>query len=109
MRAPWSLTTAAHGGIDTTMGISDNHDAAVTAALAAAQDAIDEAHASAGPTARYELRADAKLVAIIQTGVDEDGSPDHVATRALVQRIEIERYLSAPPYSEVQAAEDPQE
>ena len=98
MRAAWSLTTTAQGGVDTTMGISDNHDAAVTAALVAAQDAIDEARASAGPTARHELRADAKLVAIIQAGVDEYGSPDHVATRALVQRIEIERYLSALSY-----------
>jgi len=78
------------------MGIADNHGAAVTATLAAAQDAIDEARASAGQTARYELRADGKLVAIIQTGADEEGNPDHIATE-LVQRIEIERYLSAPP------------
>ena len=53
---------------------------------------------SAAPAARYELRAAAELVAIIQTGADEDGSPDHAATSTLVQRIELERCLSASPY-----------
>jgi CelD/BcsL family acetyltransferase involved in cellulose biosynthesis len=79
------------------MDIADDHDAAVTAVLAAAQAAIDDARVSATPAARYELRAATELVAIIQTGADEDGSPDHAATSALVQRIEIERYLSASP------------
>jgi CelD/BcsL family acetyltransferase involved in cellulose biosynthesis len=94
---PWSLTTTAPGRIDTTMDIADDHDAAVTAVLAAAQAAIDDARVSATPAVRYELRAATELVAIIQTGADEDGSPDHAATSALVQRIEIERYLSALP------------
>jgi hypothetical protein len=94
---PWSLTTTAPGRIDTTMDIADDHDAAVTAVLAAAQAAIDDARVSATPAVRYELRAATELVAIIQTGADEDGSPDHAATSALVQRIEIERYLSASP------------
>jgi len=91
----WSLTITAPGRIDTTMGIAD-HDAAVTAVLAAAQAAIDDARVSAVPAVRYELRAAMELVAIIQTGADEDGSPDH-ATSALLQRIEIGRYLSASP------------
>ena len=97
MTVPWSLTNTAPGRIDTTIGIADDHDAAVTAVLAAAQAAIDDARLSATPAARYELRAAAELVAIIATGANDDGSPDHAATRALVQRIEIERYLSAPP------------
>jgi hypothetical protein len=92
----WSLTITAPGRIDTTMGIADDHDAAVTAVLAAAQAAIDDARVSAVPAVRYELRAAMELVAIIQTGADEDGSPDH-ATSALLQRIEIGRYLSASP------------
>jgi len=94
---PWSLTTTAPGRIDTTMDIADDHDAAVTAVLAAALAAIDDARVSATPAARYELRAATELVAIIQTGADEVGSPDHAATSALAQRIEIERYLSASP------------
>ena len=97
MTVSWSLTITAPGRIDTTMGIADDHDAAMTAVLAAAQAAIDDARVSAVPAVRYELRAAMELVAIIQTGADEDGSPDHAATSALVQRIEIGRYLSASP------------
>jgi hypothetical protein len=95
---PWSLTTTAPVRIDTTMGIADDHDAAVTAVLAAAQDAIDDAELSAAPAARFELRAAGELVALIQTGADEDGRPDYASTRALIQRIEWQRYLSASPH-----------
>jgi hypothetical protein len=95
---PWSLTTTAPVRIDTTMGIADDHDAAVTAVLAAAQDAIDDAELSAAPAARFELGAAGELVALIQTGADEDGRPDYASTRALIQRIEWQRYLSASPH-----------
>lgn len=97
MAVSWSLTTTAPCRIDTTMGIGEDHDAAVTAVLVAAQDAIAAGRLSQAPAARYELRAAAELVAIIQTGADEDGSPDHRGTSALVQRVERERYLSASP------------
>ena len=97
MTVPWSLTTTAPVRIDTTMGIADDHDAAVTAVLAAAQDAIDDAELSAAPAARFELRAAGELVALIQTGADEDGRPDYASTRALIQRTEWQRYLSASP------------
>jgi hypothetical protein len=94
---PWSLTTTTPVRIDTTMGMADDHDAAVTAVLAAAQDAIG-ARLSASPAARYELRAAGELVALIQTGADDGGRPDYASTRALIQRIEWQRYLSASPY-----------
>jgi hypothetical protein len=93
---PWSLTITAPGRIDTTIGIVDDHDAAVTAVLAAAQAAIDDARVSAAPAARYELRAAAELVAIIQTGADEDGSPDHAKTGEMIRRIAVQEALSAP-------------
>ena len=48
MTVSWSLTTTAPGRIDTTIGMADDHDAAVTAALAAAQAAIDDARAIRG-------------------------------------------------------------
>ncbi len=56
MTVPWSLTTTAPDRIDTTIGIADDQTAAVTAVLAAPQDAIDAARLAAAPTARYELR-----------------------------------------------------
>ena len=60
---------------------------AVTALLAATQDAIAAAERSAAPAAHYELRAAGALVALIQTGTDEHGDPDYAATSALIQRI----------------------
>ena len=98
MTVPWSLTIATPVRIDTTLGIADDHDAAVSSVLAAAQDAIGGAERSAAPAARHELRAAGELVAIIQVGADEDGRPDYALTRALIQRIEEQRYLSASPY-----------
>ncbi len=98
MTVPWSLTITAPVRIDTTIGIADDPDAAVTAVLAAAQDAIATAELSAAPAARYELRAADELVALIQTGADEDGRPDYASTGGLIQRIEWQRYLSAAPY-----------
>lgn len=96
MTVPWSLTITAPGRIDTTMGMADDH-AAVTATLAAGQDGIDDARRSAAPAARYELRADADLVAIIQTGADQAGCPDHAQAAELVRRIAIDRALSVLP------------
>ena len=98
MTVPWSLTTTAPGRIDTTIGIAEDQDAAVTAVLAAAHDAIDSAGKASAPMARYELRAVDQLVAIVQTGADDDCTPGHASTNSLIQRIEWERYLSASPY-----------
>jgi hypothetical protein len=94
----WSLTTTTPARIDTTMGVVRDYDAAVTAALAAARAATDEARVSAGPWARYELRADGELVAIIQTGADDHGMPDHAEAGDLVRRIAAEPALSSLPW-----------
>jgi hypothetical protein len=93
----WSLTTTAPGRIDTTIGVAHDAEAAVTAALAAAQAAIDDARLSASPAARYQLRAGADLVAVIQTGADEHGHPDHAEAGDLLARIAAERALSSTP------------
>ena len=98
MTVSWSLTTTALRRIDTTIGIADDHDAAVTAVLAAAQAANATAELSAAPAARYELRVADERVALVQTGSDEDGRPDYASTGELMQRIEWQRYLSAAPY-----------
>jgi hypothetical protein len=94
----WSLTTTAPGRIDTTIGVAVDAEAAVTAAMAAAQAAIDGARVSARPAARYELRAAAELVAIIQTGADEHGRPDHAEAGGLLGRIAAQQAVSAQPW-----------
>lgn len=93
MTVPWSLTTTAPGRIDITIGVADDHEAAVTAA----QAAIRDARVSAAPAARYELRAALDLVAIVQTGTDEAGCPDHAEAAELIRRIAIDRAVSALP------------
>lgn len=93
MTVPWSLTTTAPARIDITIGVADDHEAAVTAA----QAAIRDAGVSAAPAARYELRAALDLVAIIQTGTDEAGCPDHAEAAELIRRIAIDRAVSALP------------
>jgi hypothetical protein len=93
----WSLTTTAPGRIDTTIGVAHDAEAAVTAALAAAQAAIDDARLTASPAARYELRAATELVAIIQTGADEHRHPDHAEAADLLARIAAEQALSSTP------------
>lgn len=87
MSVPWSLTVTAPGRIDTVMDCAGDPEDAVTALLAATQDALAAAERSGAPAARYELRAAGALVALIQTGTDEHGHPDYGATGALVQRI----------------------
>lgn len=97
MTVPWSLTTTNHRTVDTTTAVAHDVESAVTATLAAAHDAIEAARASQAPTARYELRADSELVAIIQTGVDEHGRPDCTATVDLIRRIAAQQALSPVP------------
>lgn len=87
MSVPWSLTATGPHRIDTVMGCADDHEDAVTALLAATQDALAAAERSAAPPVHYELRAAGALVALIQTGTDEHGHPDYAATGALIARI----------------------
>ena len=88
MTVAWSLTaTGCDRIVAAVTGCADDRDGAVTALLAATQDAIAAAAMSAAGAARYELRAAGELVAFIQTGVGEDGSPDYALTYALIQRI----------------------
>ncbi len=98
MPVPWSLSVTAADRIETTIGNAVDDDAAVTAVLIAALDAIDAAARTATPAAHYELRAGGELVALIQTGADDSGLPDYATTRALIQRIEEQRGISAVPY-----------
>ncbi|MBU8841580.1 hypothetical protein [Mycolicibacterium goodii] len=98
MTVAWSLTTTITGRVDTIIDTAEDHDAAVTAVLAAALDVMHAALASQLPQApRYELRADGVLVALIQTGTDDAGRPDHAEAASMIQRIEVARSFSVSP------------
>ncbi|KUH91781.1 hypothetical protein [Mycobacterium sp. IS-1556] len=99
MTAHWTLTTATARRVDTIIGSAPDHEAAVTTALAAALDAIHHARAGeASALPRYELRASDELVAVIQTGTDTAGRPDHTEAATLIQRIEASRSVGVSPY-----------
>jgi hypothetical protein len=68
----------------TIIGTADNADASRAAALRA----IGTANAAAGfQHHRYEAAVDGELLAIIQTGIDEAGLPDHRGIVELLDRI----------------------
>lgn len=98
MTVTWSLTTTITDRVDTIIDTAEDHDAAVTTVLAVALDAMHTARARQLPqTPRYELRADGGLVALIQTGTDDAGCPDHAEAASMIQRIEVARTFSASP------------
>jgi hypothetical protein len=98
MTVSWSLTTTSPERVDTIIDTAETHEVALTAVLAAALDAIHDARIGKSPRApRYDLRADGDLVALIQTGTDDAGRPDHAEAAALIQRIEMARNLSVSP------------
>ncbi|OFJ54606.1 hypothetical protein [Mycolicibacterium grossiae] len=98
MTVTWSLTTTITDRVDTIFDTAEDHDAAVTAVLAVALDAMHAAGVRQLPqTPRYELRADGGLVALIQTGTDDAGCPDHAEAASMIQRIEVARTFSASP------------
>ncbi|MGP4057761.1 hypothetical protein ACTWP6_23545 [Mycobacterium sp. 4D054] len=99
MTAHWTVTTTTARRVDATIGSAQDHDVAVTAVLAAALDGIEDARTGASSgLPRYELRVDTELVALIQTGTDDAGRPDHAECATLIQRIESSRCLGVSPY-----------
>ncbi|AFM20607.1 hypothetical protein Mycch_6005 (plasmid) [Mycolicibacterium chubuense NBB4] len=96
---PWSLTTTTADRVSTVIGRADNHQAAITAVLVTALEAIHTAWISESPEVpRYELRADNTLVALVQTGSDDQCRPDHADAAALIARIDTARTLTVSPY-----------
>lgn len=99
MTAHWTLTTTTARRVDTMIGPAQDHEVAVTAVLAATLDAIDDARTvGTSDLPRYELRANGELVALIQTGTENGGRPDHADTAELIQRIEASRTFGVSPY-----------
>lgn len=78
MTVPWSLTIAAPTHVRTISGLADTRTSAAAAALDATRTAVQDARASDIRAARYELRAEDSLVAIIQSGAEPDETEDLV-------------------------------
>lgn len=82
MTTTWTVTRSDHRGEQIIIGASTNPDHARGQLLAAVAALIGRAGADERP--RYTLHLGEELIAIIQTGDDEHGRPDHAATAELL-------------------------
>jgi hypothetical protein len=84
MTSTWTLTARTAGAPTTISGQAATPDDAAQTARSAVRDAIG---AAAVHTTYYELDVDGQLMAIIDTGLADDGRPDHRQTMELVDRL----------------------
>jgi hypothetical protein len=80
----WTLTTSSTDGERVTMGSAGDPRRARRDLVAATRAQIR--HASAG-TPRYALHHDGAVVAIIQTGLTDAGTPDHAGAADVLDRL----------------------
>jgi hypothetical protein len=85
----WTLTTSSSGTHRTTIGPADNPDHARRLLITAARAAIAQATGDSRP--RYTLHIDGHIAAIIQTGDDDLGLPDHAGAAELLAQLDRAR------------------
>jgi hypothetical protein len=78
----WTVTSSGRHGLRTIIGTSQNPEHAREQLFAAAAAMIRRASVDERP--RYTLHLGDQFAAIIQTGDDERGQPDHPATADLL-------------------------
>lgn len=78
----WTITSSCRRGQHIIIGAGENPQHARTQLFAAAAAMIRRARADERP--RYTLHLGDRLAAIVQTGDDELGRPDHAATADLL-------------------------
>lgn len=81
---PWVLTTSTHDRHTSIIGEATNPDQAREQLVAATLATINQAGAG---LPRYTLHIGRALAAIIQTGADEYGTPDHATAAQLVTQL----------------------
>ena len=82
MTTTWTVTRSSHRGEQTIIGLGDNP--AHARELLTATTAALIARTGDDEWPRYTLLLGADITAIIQTGDDHDGRPDHAATAELL-------------------------
>ncbi|MGD9620596.1 MAG: hypothetical protein AB7G47_10190 [Mycolicibacterium sp.] len=80
----WTVTTTSPRGVDTVIGHADTRLAAQRDMIAAVHARIDCAH---DDRPRYRACIDGQLVALIVTGDDDTGLPDHRSAAAMAAEI----------------------
>lgn len=82
----WTVTTSDHAHSRTIIGTSDNPDHARSTQLDVVRHQIASA-TNEHALPRYTLQQDGELVAIIQTGRNPAGQPDHAGVQDILNRI----------------------
>ncbi|ORA29290.1 hypothetical protein [Mycobacterium aquaticum] len=85
----WTLTTSSPDAERVTMGSARDPRRARRDLVAAARTQMQ--HAPAAGTPRYVLHQDGVIVAIIQTGLTEAGTPDHAGAAGMLDRLDHSR------------------
>ena len=85
----WTVTSNSRCGHRTVIGAGDTAEQAREQIIAATHAMINQA--AGGARARYTLHLGGELAAIIQTGDDELGLPDHSGAAELLSRMQHTR------------------
>jgi hypothetical protein len=81
----WALTTISADNVATVASRANNATAARDCTIHATRAAIARARPNTRP--RYLLHVDGNLVALIDTGLNHDGQPDHAAAADLLDHL----------------------
>ncbi|MGH3555998.1 MAG: hypothetical protein ACRDTK_00485 [Mycobacterium sp.] len=81
----WALTTISRDDVATVTGCANDTTAARDCTVHATRAAIARARSNTRP--RYLLHVDGKPVALIDTGLNHDGQPDHAAAADLLDHM----------------------
>ena len=81
----WTLTSHTPDKTQTIIGAAEDPEHAQRLLIAATQAAIERAAEHSRP--RYTLHIDGQLTAIVQTGDDDLGLPDHAGAAQLLEQL----------------------
>lgn len=95
----WSLTIHSPAGPTTVVGQALDETAALPLLLAAVHKAVHSANDRVLP--QYQLHLDGRLIALISTGRDDHGQPDHSQVLELIDRLQLDIAPAQPSALEV--------
>lgn len=84
----WSLTIHSPAGPTTIVGQALDEPSALSLLLAAVRKDVHSANDRVLP--QYQLHLEGRLIALISTGRDEHGQPDHTEVLELIDRLQLD-------------------
>ena len=90
----WSLTIHSPAGPTTVVGQALDEAAALPLLLAAVRKAVHSADDRVLP--QYQLHLDGRLIALLSTGRNDYGQPDHTEVLELIERLQLDMTPAQP-------------